>query len=74
MYCWCTVLLLCKNVLIHDLRRNSVLFLLVNTGTGNPDLMTTSGNVPLFQALSAFTGKINSVGSLISSMQMFLLT
>lgn len=57
-------LLLCKYILIHDWCGNSVLFLLISTCTGNPELMITLGNVPLFQALSAFTEKTDSVFSL----------
>lgn len=55
---YCLTVLLCKYVLIHDWCGNSVLFLLVNTCTKNPELMATPGNVPLFQALNAFTEKI----------------
>lgn len=54
----------CKYILIHDWCGNSVLFLLFSTCAGNPELMTTPGNHPLFQALKAFTEKMNSVFSL----------
>lgn len=40
------------------------MFLLVDTCTGNPELMTAPGNSPLLRALKAFPEKMNSTFSL----------